>query len=247
MKDYRSPNGERRLWFEESEIEDIMAHELQQCDMFPSAAVPLVDLEAFLELHLQVRLDLYCELGPGLLGVSTFITGRQPVVEINRYLTEQADEGASPRGLLGRWRATLAHEAAHVIMHRRLVERPPGQRLLFSNEAESKVETTTTRCLERHIWFARGTGDWKEVQANLGMAALLMPSRTFTDLVRIIVGVRPGDDLLAGIPAADTQAYTDLIQEMSRRCQVSQEAARIRLNTLGLERSSSEPMLNLAT
>ena len=246
MKDYRSPNGERRLWFEESEIEEIMAHELRQCEMFPSASIPLVDMEAFLELHLQVRLDLYCKLSRGLLGVSTFITGRQPVVEINRDLTEQANENDSPGGLLGRWRATLAHEAAHVILHRRLVERPKGQGILFSHDVEAKVETTMTRCLERHISFARGTGDWKEVQANLGMAALLMPSRPFTDLVRFIVGVGPADDLLAGIPAADTQAYTDLIQELARRCHVSQEAARIRLDTLGLARSSSEPMLELA-
>ncbi len=246
MKDYRSPNGERRLWFEESEIEEIMTHELQQCEMFPSAAIPLVDVEAFLELHLQVRLDLYCELRPGLLGVSTFIAGQQPVVEINRDLTEQANENASPTGLLGRWRATLAHEAAHVILHRQLVERPQGQGTLFSQGVESKVETTTTRCLERHIWFARGTGDWKEVQANLGMAALLMPSGPFTDLARLIVGARPANDLLAYIPARDTQAYAGLIRELSRRCQVSQEAAGIRLSTLGLTRSSSEPMLGLA-
>ena len=29
MKDYRSPNGERRLWFEDNEIEEIMADELE--------------------------------------------------------------------------------------------------------------------------------------------------------------------------------------------------------------------------
>ena len=63
MKDYRSPNGERRLWFEDNEIEEIMTDELQRCGMFPSASAPVVDLEAFLELHLRVKLDLYSDLG----------------------------------------------------------------------------------------------------------------------------------------------------------------------------------------
>ena len=62
MKDYRSPNGERRLWFEDNEIEEIMADELERSGMMPSATAPVVDLEAFLELHLRVKLDLYSEL-----------------------------------------------------------------------------------------------------------------------------------------------------------------------------------------
>ena len=249
MKDYRSSHGERRLWFDEGEIEDIMTHELQRCGMFPSASASVVDMEAFLELHLQVRLDLYCELSLDLLGVGMFVTGHQPIVGINRDLTEQANDDAGSGRFLGRWRATLAHEAAHVILHRQLAERPREQGMLFplDKDAESTMEPTSTRCMERDIWFARGTGHWREVQANRGMAALLMPGRPFTDLVRLIVGVRPAHDLLACIPAADTQAYSSLIQELSRQCQVSQEAARIRLNTLGLARSSSDPMLGLTT
>ena len=243
MKEYRGPHGERRLWFRDKEIEDIMAEELRRCGMFPTPSAPVVDLEAFLEIHLGVKLDLYAELESDLLGVSRFATGWQPMVDINRDLTTQANEVIQSRGLLGRWRATLAHEAAHVILHRRLVERPREQGTLFSFGAES--ETVATRCLERNIWFTRGTGDWKEVQANQGMASLLMPSRPFTDLARQIVGVGATGDLLAFIPETDTPAFSDLIRELSTRCQVSQEAIRIRLNTLGLARLSSEPMLGL--
>ncbi len=53
MKDYRSPNGERRLWFEANEIEGIMADELERSGMMPGATAPVIDLEAFLELHLR--------------------------------------------------------------------------------------------------------------------------------------------------------------------------------------------------
>ena len=249
MKDYRSPNGERRLWFEDNEIEEVMTDELQRCGMFPSASAPVVDLEAFLELHLRVKLDLYSDLGPNLLGVSRFVTGRRPIVEISRGLTAQAHEGIAPGGNLGRWRATLAHEAAHVILHRRLVDVPQAQGSLFTQgqgaEAEAEAETAVTQCFERDIWFARGNGDWKEVQANRGMASLLMPSGPFSSLTRRIVGAQEPDDLLAYIPPADTRAFSDLIRELSVRCQVSREAARIRLNTLGLARASSEPMLAL--
>ena len=247
MKDYRSPNGERRLWFEDNEIEEVMTDELQRCGMFPSASAPVVDLEAFLELHLRVKLDLYSDLGPNLLGVSRFVTGRRPIVEISRGLTAQAHEGTAPGGNLGRWRATLAHEAAHVILHRRLVDVPQAQGLLFiqGQGAESEAETAVTQCFERDIWFARGTGDWKEVQANQGMASLLMPSGPFSSLTRRIVGAQEAADLLAYIPPADTRAFSDLTRELSVRCEVSREAARIRLNTLGLARASSEPMLAL--
>ena len=247
MKDYRSPNGERRLWFEDNEIEEIMAHELERSGMMPGATAPVIDLEAFLELHLRVKLDLYSELGPNLLGVSGFATGLRPIVKISRTLTSQAHERFAQGGIFGRWRATLAHEAAHVILHRRLVDVPRAQGLLFPQSGESQAEPLVTQCLQRDIWFARGTGDWKEVQANQGMASLLMPSGLFVAVTREVVSARATEDLLAHIPAADTRAFSDLVRELSVRCQVSREAARIRLNTLGLARASSEPMLALDT
>ena len=243
MKEYRSTNGEKRLWYEDNEIENIMQDELRRSGIYPSLLNPVVDLETLLEVHLGVKLDLYAELETNLLGVSKLAFGRQPTVEINRTLTEQADGEVPPSGVLGRWRATLAHEAAHVVLHQCLVEGPSNQGVLFPQFDRTSVQT---RCSERSIWLTRGPGDWKEVQANRGMASLLMPSRVFTDLVRDILGTEHTDDLLARVPAADTQSYTDLVRELSTRSQVSQEAARIRLNTLRLARSSSEPMLELA-
>ena len=245
MRDYRSPNGERRLWFEGNEIEEIVAYELERSGMMPTLTSPVVDLEAFLELHLGVKLDLYSELGSHLLGVSGFATGLQPIVKISRTLTLQAHESLAQGGIIGRWRATLAHEAAHVILHRRLVDVPQAQGLLFSQSHESQAGPVVTQCLERDIWFARGTGDWKEVQANQGMASLLMPSGPFVTVTREFVGAQGTDDLLAHIPTTDTRPFSDLIRGLSVRFQVSREAARIRLNTLGLARSSSEPMLTL--
>ena len=176
-----------------------------------------------------------------MLGVSKFATGRQTAVEINRTLTEQANGESPPSGILGRWRATLAHEAAHVILHRRLVEKPSNQGVLFP---QSMPESVETRCLDRSIWFNRGPGDWKEVQANRGMASLLMPNAVFTGLVRNNLDVQPTDDLLAQVPAEDTREFSFLVRELSSRCHVSQQAASIRLQTLGLARHSNQPMLS---
>ena len=176
-----------------------------------------------------------------MLGVSIFVLGRQVVVKINRDFTDQANGEASPTGILGRWRATLAHEAAHVILHRRLVEGPSNQGVLFPQSGRESVET---RCLDRSICFARGPGDWKEVQANRGMASLLMPSPVFIGLVRYILDVQLTDDILARVPVADTREFSVLVRELSNWCQVSQQAVSIRLQTLGLTRLSSQPMLS---
>lgn len=241
MKDYRSKSGERRLWYEDSEIESIMQDELRKSGLFPNLLDPVVDLEAFLEIHLDVKLDLYAKLNTNLLGVSKLANGQQPVVEINRELTNKVDEEPSMSGILGRWRATLAHEAAHVILHKCLVESSIDQGVLFSQSGSASVET---RCLDRSIWFGRGPGDWKEVQANKGMASLLMPSTVFIGIVRRMLNAHPTEDLLARMPVADTRGFTFLIRDVSDECQVSRQAASIRLQTLGLARHSIQPMLS---
>ena len=149
-------------------------------------------------------------------------------------------QGAAPIGSLGGWSTTLAHEAAHVILHRRLIDVPQTQESLFALCTKAEAETAITQCFERNIWFARATSDWKEVQANLGMASLLKPSSLFPSMTQEIVGTQAVGDLLAYIPAFDSRAFSDLTRQLSVLCQVSREAARIRLNTVGLARSSSE-------
>ena len=68
MKEYRSASGERRLWFEDSEIERIMQDELQKSGMVPGLLNPVVDLETLLEVHLGVQARLICRTGCRLAG-----------------------------------------------------------------------------------------------------------------------------------------------------------------------------------
>ena len=240
MKEYRSAGGERRLWFEPSEIEEIMADELRRSGRFPNALEPVVDLEAFLETGLGAKLDLYAHLEPEVLGVTKFIRNERPLVSISSDLTKAVDSAGGPPGTPGRWRATLAHEATHVVLHRMLFEVPPEQGELFDSGFDSRPGLL--RCLKRDVVFGSRNNDWKEVQANMGMAALLMPSDVFSDVVRVVIGAKTNEGLMTRIPDDNSSEHRDLVVELSHRLEVSQQAAGIRLETLGLKRRATESM-----
>ena len=241
MKEYRSSTGERRLWFEENEIEWMMEDELRKAGLFPCLADSVVDLESLLEIQFGVKLDLHAVLDDDVLGVTHFLSGKKPLVSINKDLTSQAETGEAPSGIFGRWRATMAHEAGHVVLHRGLVEEPYEQGSFFS-EITKESTSSLLRCLKRDVSFRRGDYDWKEVQANRGMAALLMPARVFRELTLDIFKANNFEGLSEWLPETSSAEFSNLLRELSRRCEVSQEAARIRLESLGLARRSDETM-----
>ena len=241
MREYRSADGETRLWFDPGEIENMMEDELHHARMFPSSDEPVVDIESFIEFHLRATLDQHANLDTDVLGETRFAKGRQPSVFINRVLTEQAEGEQPPSGILGRWRATLAHEAAHVILHRTLYELPSAQGS-FWDQTDSQ-SPSLARCFRWDIMTARAPSDWREVQANRGMAALLMPGMPFTALIRRLLGVRRSDDLVARIHGMNDLALKELVVELSRHCDVSQQAASIRMKSLGLVRDAGAQML----
>ena len=75
--------------------------------------------------------------------------------------------------------------------------------------------------------------DWREVQANRGMAALLMPSRTFKD-VAFEHMMKAGLTTRSSSPAA---AET-LASAIASTFQVSKQAALIRIGTLQIATTS---------
>lgn len=226
MKTYRRRDGSEALWFEDGEIDTLAEAELQRASLSPSGDTPAVDIEKFIERHLRVVLDQHAELPDDVLGVTEFITGKQPRIAINKDLTRWAlDDDMSPPGSLGRWRATLAHEAAHVLLHRSLFEPPEGTLALF---ADGPAPTPKLhRCLKREVTF-RPASDWREVQANQGMAGLLMPRSIFATFARAeIEKLHPAADR---IPAGAEDAVAAIL---APKFEVSRQAARIRLTTLG--------------
>lgn len=243
MKEYRGPAGDRRLWFDPGEIDDMMVDELRRARLLPDPAQEdiSVDVEAFIEGYLRLPFDLSAELAPEVLGVTDFVPGREPKISINRDLTGSAldQEDATP-GLVGRWRATVAHEACHVLLHRILFEVDDLQIGLFSKQEQDPAPEQLMRCLKRDVGFDRPASDWREVQANMGMGALLMPKPTFLaavdqELVRLDATNMP---VSAGSPQHDR-----LVGQLARRFTVSKQAARIRLTSLKVVRPANQLQL----
>jgi len=222
-------DGSERLWFKPEDIEAMMEGELRKAGLYPSVEEPVVDVERFIARHLKAQLDQYGELEEGVLGQTEFYPGESPKIVINRNLTGAIDDDATPAGILGRWRATLAHEASHVVMHRVLFEIDERQQGLFNVEPAADP-VRLMRCDKKNVLFRGGGSDWREVQANMGMAALLMPQAVFRAIAQATLDELGGrlDELVAG--SAVTRSVIDTV---AGRFAVSKQAAGIRLETLG--------------
>lgn len=216
-----------RMWFEPDEIEKTMEYELRKANLLPPLEAPVVDLERLIQRHLGVALDQYAELEQGVLGKTEFYSDAKPKVFINRILTEAVDEDDCPAGVKGRWRATMAHEAAHLILHRILYD-PQLIQLSLNNMSRPSDRAQLLRCGQGDISFRKAT-DWREIQANLGMAALLMPRGRFIASVQASIKALGVSSMEVGSPIA-----IDLIGQIARRFQVSRQAATIRFETLRL-------------
>lgn len=229
MRRYRGPNGDPRIWFKEGEIDAVMDAELVSAGLVPTVDDPVTELERFVEGHLGTSLDQYAELPADVLGVTEFRPHGRHAISVNRSLTASAvdAEGIAP-GLRGRWRATVAHEASHVVLHRVLFEVDQRQGYLFTELPAPGSQLM--RCLKRDVGHRAVTSDWREVQANRGMAALLMPRQLFLRLAREELAPR---GVAGGVLSADDAYVAPLVACLSDRIGVSRQAVSIRLTTLG--------------
>lgn len=213
-------------WLDADEIEGRIERELERAALTPSAAAPAVDIVRFVGKHLGARLEEYADLDPGVLGQTEFCRGVAPHVRISRQLTESAIDADTPSaGAPGRWRATVAHEAAHILFHKKLFMESDTLPL-FAMDAPA--QPVLHRCAEASVVFRGGPSDWREVQANMGMAALLMPRMFFVRVVRAEFAAQLGLEL------PTIERAEPLLTKLAVRFEVSKQALRIRLETLGL-------------
>ena len=238
MQWYTGPEGDQRVWYEASDIEQLMGEQLRMAKQRLTIADPVPDLESFVENHLRVDLDQYADLEEDVLGLTEFYGGDSPRMKISASLTEAADAEPPAPGMRGRWRATIAHEAAHVVLHRYLFD--PDMVSIRQGDVRDPLETATqagnlkrVTCLHRDIDAARsipnrGARDWKEIQANRGMAALLMPQTIFLRVAALNGAVR-GTTVPEGSEFA-SQVVTDLAKAFD----VSKQAATFRLREFEL-------------
>lgn len=215
MRTIAEADGSARLWYDAEEIERIAMNALRDAGLWSNDDSRAVDVEHLLEINLGAAVDYGAPLKPAVLGYTSFA---QPIrVAINRALTAAAQRPGAGRAPIGRWRATLAHEAAHILLHARLFE------------VDAAAIGETQRCYRTEVG-ARRASDWREVQANLGMGALLLPRPGVVDAVRSML---VAERAIPPVPAASPIGYR-LIGELTRRFAVSRQVARIRLIGMGL-------------
>lgn len=217
MKVLPDGRGRSRLWYETDEIEQITADALKNADLWPLGEPGAIDIERLLEVNLGADVDYAGDLDRFTLGYTEFEV--PPLVVVNRKLTDMAHAANASLGLLGRWRATLAHEAAHILLH---------TRLYVAGDASAKQKTV--RCLRTEIHAGPEARDWREFQANMGMAALLMPRGPFLDQARAMLETR-GPVFPPLDPTSLDGAW--LTESLAGRFRVSRQAARFRLASFG--------------
>ena len=229
MRSYRDKNGLPQRWLTEGEIDDIVEVELRKAGMMPTVDNCRVNIDGFVEHHLRAILDVGATLGADILGVTELRPGEPASILINRELTDAAFEVDEYSGTLGRWRATVAHEGSHVLLHRPLFELNFEQQSLFVDVAIA--DDPVIRCYKRETSFGGRSTDPREWQANKGMAALLMPRSVFGEAARIAVSTN-----------VSTLA---IVEGLARRFETSREATRIRLSTLGFLDAQGAPTAGL--
>lgn len=180
-------------FFHETKIERDCAKALVAHGLMPAEPSP-VRIDRFIEkqfgLAIQYK-DLQSRFGTGVMGACRF-NRDGTVAEILVEVTLEEDESkiASKRV-----RSTLAHEGGHGLFH--------GPLFVEMFQAEEDLRrglVKVDRCLgvTTDGFACRGLGDqgasgrrydWWEVQANMAMAALLLPRRLVDPFVRDIMSV----------------------------------------------------------
>ena len=178
----------RKIYIPEKRMERLCSEALVAERLMPSKPEP-IRIERFIEKRFGIVIGyekLGQRFGEGVMGACRF--GRDGgVVEI--LVDQELGEDESTVGER-RYRSTLAHEAGHGLFHGELF----AEKFQADDEvAASGLEDTVCRQNVFTEGFAcRGLGDpekgsqkqWWEIQANMAMAALLLPRQLVDPFLR---------------------------------------------------------------
>ena len=235
------------------DIDRLMEDEIAKSQVLSNAIGSGFSIEDFLESHLRCDLDIDATLPADVMGEVAFQIGKKTRVQINADLTADTESDATD-WKLGRWRMTVAHECAHVILHGPLFLTEGAQKPLWNEEIaqvhrcykkQDKKFDQTDFAREEHDFNQRygwdsGTliNDSKarqnmEVQANCGGAALLMPASLFQESARILCE----KVMQSSSPHFGREDKIEMVvSRLSFQFVVSKTAARIRCKDLNIER-----------
>ena len=217
MKWIRDNSGRfrQRPHFLDSELEqiceDAICNFLRERHGKASFPVSTADLTVLIEKTVD-DLDSGCNLDEGIDGLTDFFPKKMPKVKIASRLQQPHLEN--------RLRTTLTHEYGHVILHGFLFVIENDLKKLF----DGKPKDTRNTCHRDHMHG--GSADWMEWQAGFACGALLMPQ---AELVRIVKTFRDAEDFKYADIGTASDTGKRLIQRVMEEFQVSQDAARVRL------------------
>jgi Zn-dependent peptidase ImmA (M78 family) len=219
MKFLRDPLGRpiKRLYFKTGELDErcerIIRDFMDRRSGGFRLPIPTDEIVRMIEAEAD-DLDMYANLPEGQDGFTEFFVDRKPRVQISRRLSDPRYEN--------RLRTTLGHEYGHVWFHAPLW-RESGR------ESDRRPAARSWRC-ERDTIVTASEKDWMEWQAAYISGALLMPRTNLIVLTNQVAESYGG----AAPVVLDAPAGRDLIQQVRKRFQVSEQAAQVRLSRLGL-------------
>lgn len=184
---------------------------LRPYDVYEEDKLNIERLYAVLKEKYEMDFDFDKDLKENVLGKIEF----DPLkISISRSLKSD----------LNRWRFTAAHEIGHLILHSPLIK--------FSIDSKSDTEST----LWSDSTIADATVRQMEYQANLFARHLLLPGQAVSGIVSRYFSehsIQKGFLYLDDQPVNRNLVFT-LLNTISDRFQVSVEAAKVRLKTMGL-------------
>ncbi|HTV93782.1 MAG TPA: ImmA/IrrE family metallo-endopeptidase [Verrucomicrobiae bacterium] len=205
-----------RPHFLESEIQQRLDSALTRC--FSGApSFPLTDNELDLLVdsvteHYDPMADLHSHLGIDVEGVTVFRPGHRPRVKISSHLLVD--------NLRRRRRMTIAHEVGHVLLHCDLYQEDRTLDLFSDTNARGRIFCKTSTMLPG--------ADWMEWQASFTAGCLLMPSAAMRQVMLTLRG-----DALQQPLYLDDSFTIDVITDVARAFDVSEDAAKVRLIQTG--------------
>ncbi len=219
MKLLRDPLGRpiKRLYFKTEELDErcerIVAEFMDHRSGGFRLPIPTDDIIRMIEAEAD-DLDLYADLPESVDGYTDYFSDRNPKVKISERLS-------SPR-YENRLRMTLGHEYGHVRFHAPLWRKS-------GRDSDRRPAARSWRC-ERDTIVTAPENDWMEWQAAYISGALLMP-RSYVLVMAGEIAMRDGSKFPLDV---DSEPGRAVIARIMRRCQVSEQAARVRLLRLGL-------------
>lgn len=225
MREGRDPTGKMpyRVWYDEAEIDSIMEDELRKAGRRHRDRCTPVDVDAFVEGHLGVT-PTYVTLPAGVQGATDFSPNGKVKMRICAELSERASRREP--GAENLVRTTLAHEAAHVLLHRALFLKQSES--LFGGEAINRALCRDVRPVSTY------TGEWWEWQANRGMGALLLPRREVVQFVSANqVAKESGDE--------------SILRDVAERFQVSTQVVRYRFEQLSAPSNAAQLTMEIGS